>query len=378
MKQNNLIAAYIFAATLCVSCVDPHKEHNAIAESPAHIGEIYFSQKQAKEVGLELETVTPNEFRNVIKVGGQILPTLGGEQTVVATADGIVSYTDASVAEGSKVRAGQAIVTLSARHLQGGDPLLKTKAEYVAAEKQYTRAKALFANKAISEKEYEQVTLRYETAKVAYMAQASGVTSDGLSVTTPIGGYIKNILVKPGEYVNVGTPLLTVTRNRRLLLRADVPETHFKHLPSIVSANFKPAYEDSVYSMSEFNGRLVSYGRTVEPGVAFLPVTFEFDNIGTLVAGAYTDVYLQSYPKKNVLSVPVSALTEEQGVYYVYVKAPHEQEVYVKREVTVGMDNGKRVEITHGLKAGEIVVKKGAYQIRLASTSTTIPEGHSH
>ena len=64
-------------------------------------------------------------------------------------------------------------------------------------------------------------------------------TKTGVSVTAPLGGYIKNCLVKEGDYVSVGQPLVSITQNRRLFLRADVSEKYYGYLHSIQSANFK-------------------------------------------------------------------------------------------------------------------------------------------
>ena len=78
----------------------------------------------------------------------------------------------------------------------------------------------------------------------------------------------------------------------------------------------------------------------------------------------------------NVISVPESALTEEQGLYFVYVRL--DEDCYRKQHVTLGRDNGRRVEILSGLEAGDEVVTEGAYHIKLASVSTVVPEGHTH
>ena len=76
--------------------------------------------------------------------------------------------------------------------------------------------------------------------------------------------------------------------------------------------------------------------------------------------------------------MPSAAITEEQGLYFVYVAEPDEPGVFVKREVTIGRDNGERIEITSGVKSGETVVTHGAMQVKLASMSGSVPEGHSH
>ena len=77
----------------------------------------------------------------------------------------------------------------------------------------------------------------------------------------------------------------------------------------------------------------------------------------------------------EVLSVPHTALTEEQGIYFVYVQL--DEECYARREVKLGADNGREVALLSGIHPGERVVMQGAYHVRLASVSKAIP-GHSH
>ena len=78
---------------------------------------------------------------------------------------------------------------------------------------------------------------------------------------------------------------------------------------------------------------------------------------------------------RNVISLPRTALTEEQGIFFIYLQL--DEEDYKKQEVTIGADNGKSVQILTGVKAGDRVVTEGAYQVRLASASNAIP-AHSH
>ena len=356
--SDNIIFILSVAVSIILMGCDAHKkEHHDEAKGEKHADEIVLTPQQAGEADLKVETARAGDFMSVLKVSGQIQSPLGEEQTVAATANGIVSFSNPSITEGASIRAGQSVVTISAKKLQDGDPMQKARIAYETAEREYRRTEVLAADKIISAKDFEQVRLRYETAKAAYQGQAADMTAKGVSVSSPISGYIKNRSVKQGDYVSVGDPLVTVTQNRRLQLRAEVPENSAKYLKNISSANFKVAYDDATYKLSELNGTLLSYGKTAGANSYYLPVTFEFDNVGDFVAGSFAEVYLLSHPRKNVLSVPISALTEEQGVYYVY---------------------GDRIEITKGLAPGDIVVVKGTYQVKLAASSTSIPEGHQH
>lgn len=341
-----------------------------------HADEIAFSKKQAELAKLTTETVSPGTFYNAIKTSGQIQAPQGNEVVIAATSNGIVSFTNSSITEGTAVNAGQSIVTISAKKLLEGDPAAKSKIAYETALKEYQRAEGLVKDQIISAKEFEQVKLRYETAKTIYDAQASNITETGVRVTSPISGYIKNRFVAQGEYVSVGQQIATVSQNRRLQLRAEVSENNFKMLKSISSANFKLAYDNTVYKLSDLNGKLLSYGKSSGDQTFYIPVTFEFDNIGDIIPGAFTEVYLLSSPQENIISVPVSSITEEQGLNFVYLQL--DEEGYKKQEVALGQNNGERVQILSGLKNGDNVVVTGVYQVKLAAISSVMPEGHAH
>jgi RND family efflux transporter MFP subunit len=352
---------------------DHDHDHGKESEST---DEIAFSREQAELVGLMTETVSPGTFYPAIKTSGKIQASQGNEVAIVATSNGIVSFTNPSITDGAAVNAGQPVVVISAKKLLEGDPAVKAKIAYETALKEYRRAEGLVEDKIISAKDFEQAKLQYETAKTTYEAQASDVTASGVSVASPISGYIKNRWVAQGEYVSVGQPVVTVSQNKRLQLRAEVSETNFKALKHISSANFKPAYDDVTYKLSDLNGRLLSYGKSSGDQDFYIPVTFEFDNTGDIIPGAFTEVYLLSGPRENVISVPVASVTEEQGLNFVYVQL--DEEGYKKQEVTLGQNNGERVQVLSGLEEGDQVVVKGVYQVKLAATSSVMPEGHSH
>ena len=356
-----------------------HDAHSHEGEGHSHVhGEgIAFTKQQAEAAGLQVEVIEKGTFAGVIKTAGHIQAPKGNESVVVATATGVLYYTNPSITEGMAVKEGKALAGISAKKLQDGDPLLKAKLAYETALAEYERAMRLVDDKIVSAKEFEQIRLRYETAKTTYEGQAQGMTDKGAALLSPMDGYLKQMLVPNGGFVEVGQPVAIVTQTHRLQLRAEVSERDYALLTKVSNANFRPSYTDKLYKMSELNGRLVAYGKTAADEAShYIPVTFEFDNVGDIVPGSFADVYLLTTIEHDVLSVPISALTEEQGLYYVYVQVCAEE--FMKRGVQIGRRDGERVEILHGLHGGEHVVTQGAYQVKLASVATAIPHGHSH
>ena len=88
------------------------------------------------------------------------------------------------------------------------------------------------------------------------------------------------------------------------------------------------------------------------------------------------EVFLLS-DTKPTLVIPVSALLEEQGIFYAYVQKDGER--FQKRELKIGPSDGKNVQVLAGITEGERVVTKGGYQIKLSTASGTLPaHGHKH
>ena len=73
--------------------------------------------------------------------------------------------------------------------------------------------------------------------------------------------------------------------------------------------------------------------------------------------------------------VPAAAVVDDAGRPIVFVQ--REGETFERRAVTLGPRSGDVVQITDGVKPGDRVVTKGAYLVRLASLSTSVP-AHGH
>ena len=356
---------------------DEHAGHDHEAEEAhGHGGsnEIVLTPDKATAAGVTVSEVQPGTFHRIIKTSGQVLAAQGDERVAVAPVSGVVNLRG-RVIEGMRVGKGEALLTLSSNQMAEGDPVEKARVAYETAKKEYERMEALLPDRIVSEKDFARAKEAYENARISYEAVAKNQTAGGQVVTAPIGGYVKSLLVKEGDYVSVGQPVASITQNQRLFLRADVSEKYYKDLANIGSAHFRTPYDDTTYALSELNGRLLSYGKASGTDGYYIPVTFEFDNRGGIVPGSFVEIYLLSQPMENVLTLPESALTEEQGSFFVYRQL--DEECYEKQLVTVSASDGERVQILSGIHAGDRIVTEGAYQVKLASASNAIP-AHTH
>lgn len=348
--------------------------HDAQLQQSSHSDEIVMSVEKARNAGVMVEKADKMPFRSVIQTSGHLIAAQGDEAAVVASMTGIVNISS-PVTEGMKVEKGDVLFTISANKLQDGDPAEKARVAYEVAKEEYERMKGLLDDKLVTLSAYNAAKEKYETARIAYDATASN-GKEGLTVKAPISGYVRNCNVSPGDYVSTGQLLADIANNNRLYLQADLPLRYYKDMDSITEANFSTDYSDEVFNTSNLNGKVLSFGKTVSEASAFIPVTFEIDHSNDLIAGSFAKVSLLTNEKPDVISLPVSAITEEQGVYFVYIQ--DDATCYHKQEVKLGMNNGKRVAILSGLHGGENVVTKGAIHVRLASANNSIPHGHNH
>lgn len=346
----------------------------------AESGAISYLKEQAWKVEFANQAVKKQAFNDVIKTSGQILSAPGDEMIVTAKAGGVVAFSGKNTIVGSAVNSGSSLFTIS-----GGDmtesnidaSVKENKANYLKAKADYERSKSLVADKIVSERDHQQVKLQFENAQTAYATVSKNYGAKGLNVPSPMSGFVKNVLVTEGQYVPSGTPLATISKNKKLIVQANVSQNYFSRLSSITSANFKTPQSDVVYNTTALNGRIISYGKSASAATPFIPVTFEIDNEGQLVSGSIVEIYLKSSAIADALVVPVSALIEEQGIFYVYVQTGGES--FQKREVKLGGSDGLNVQVLSGISENERVVTKGGYQIKLSSASGALPaHGHEH
>ncbi len=342
-------------------------------EAHADNGEISLCSHLQETFGVTTDTVKVGDFSEIIRTSGRISSANGDEFTITAKCDGIVGME--RLVEGSAVGKGANIATISSKGLPSGDILTKVTIAYETAKKEYERDLRLNKDNIVSESHLDQSRLAYEQAKAEYDALTSeGFSQDGVTVQSPVAGYIKNLKVSNGDFVQTGQVIATVSRNRRLQLIADLPERYYSLAGEIKDANFITSGKDNVFNIKQLNGRLLSYGRTSDSDY-YIPVTMEFDNVGDIVPGAFVDVYLKTAGSAHSLSVPTGAIMEEEGTSYVFVQK--DSETFVKRIVKLGQSDGERVRVISGLHEGERVVATGTVQVKLAAYKA-VPAGHSH
>lgn len=377
VKAKNFSEKFVIKNVRVFATRDEAMKHPA----PEAAGDITYLKEQAWKVEFANEPTARRDFANVIKTSGQLLSAPGDEMLVVAKASGIVLFSNQSLIQGSPIKKGQTIMSISGEDLSEFNINSEYKRAKMNADKaklDYDRASKLIEDKIITQKDFLQAKLTYENAENSYRTLSRNYSQNGKSSLSPMDGFVKNLLVQEGQYVEAGTPLATVSKNKRLVVQSMLAQNYYDQLSLITSANFTSGSNTKeVYNTKALNGSLPIIGKSSSDNSPFVSITFEIDNIGQLIPGSVIEVYLKSSPIANALVIPVSSLVEEQGTFYVYVQTGGES--FQKREVRLGANDGEFVQVLKGVEENERVVTKGAYQIKLSTASGVLPaHGHEH
>lgn len=330
------------------------------------------------EAEIQTLTLKKQEFRDILKTTGVIIPARNNVQSYQAQSSGFIHFVN-NLVQGSAVKKGDVLFEIRGGILTDENYDLKfreIKLEFEKNNKNYERASELIKDRIISEKEFLEIKTNFKNAESRYHVYLENRNQNGQKVLSKTTGYIHQIYVSEGEYINAGEKLATVFTRNKLILQADVPQNHFNKLSTFTSASFTTSYSNKVYRSEALNGKLLAYGRSTDESSFFTPVSFEIDYHADLFPGSFVEINLMGKPFSGAIVVPKTALMEEQGKIYVFLH--HEDGDYEKRYVELGADDGEFVHIPAGLEENQMIVVAGAYQVKLAAISTDLPDTHSH
>ena len=331
---------------------------------------ITLSPATAELFRLATEKAMPRPFSAVVKAGGSVEISAEGDAVVSAPTSGIVTIAS-GLNLGSEVKAGAVIATIKSDGITGGDVNKIAKVELDAAKAEFERVESLYADRLVTLSEYNSARAAYERAKAAFSAPASAGRA-----SSPISGVVTSFDARTGQYVEAGAPIVSVSASSRLIVRVEVPVRSYRAIATARDARVVfPAGGGSIL-LSELDGKRLDLNSSAASAGGYVPVTFSVRNDGTLIPGQAVEVYILGPAVREALAVPKSALSEQQGTFFVFEQL--DEDCYRKLPVTVGANDGEYVEITYGLSGGENIVSAGVTAVRLAQTAGAVPEGHTH
>lgn len=356
-------------------------EHDAAGAVANSSNGAVFTKEQSWKVDYATEESRSEPFGQVIKATAQMMPSQGDERVITAKTSGIIIFAGDNAVDGKPVNAGQTLFRIESSDMADNNMNVRYSeavTEYNRAKAEYERKSKLAADKIVSASNLLKAKTEFENAEGIYNNLRKNFSQGGQSVTAPIGGFIKGVLVRSGEYVEAGQPLVAISQNRNLFIKAELQPKYYSILGAITSANIKEMNSGNVYSLEDLNGKVVSYGKSADIANPLIPVVFQVSNSVGLLPGSFVQMYIKTQTAANAVTVANEALVEEMGNYFVYRQLT--PEFFEKTEVQIGTTDGNRTEIVKGLAAEERVVTQGAILVKLAQASGTLDahSGHVH
>jgi len=339
--------------------------------------------------------VREGDMRTSIRVPAAIEPVTGGDAIVAAPADGrYASQQLPSV--GDRVAAGQTLGRLEPRLSSGGEDraslesaVAEAQAVLDGAKADLARAERLLEERAVPGRRVEDarralaVADARVTAAKARLAQrdevlrSGGGTASGNAFTlrAPIAGRVVEVFAALGTSYTEGTPLFRIVRSDRVELQAQVPPNEAAIARTLTAIAFEiPGQAEAIALKPDH----VHDAGVIDPKTRALPLQIEVENRnGQLLVGQTGTAVLYTGRTQRIAVVPQEAVLMEAGRPYVFVQVSGEQ--FARRFVDVASRDAGLVGVRAGVKPGDRVVTRGAYEVQLASAAKGLPaEGHVH
>ena len=276
------------------------------------------------------------------------------------------------VKAGDRVETGQALVEIDRELLEAQAKEIRSRLEGSRVEQRYAlsefkRASALRKGGAVAEQEYDRAEAHYRGALASVARDEATVEYLEVqlrhtTVVAPMAAKILDVDVEEGDAVSAvtsvtgGTRLLTLAAHEVLHLKGLVDENEVAHVQVEQTARIRTeAYRDKVFA-----GRvreIAPIGQR-EQNVTYFEVEIEFtDADASLLRPRMSgDAEIITEVVEDALLVPETALLYEGDVIYVRTLRPGDEQAVERRNVTIGIVDGDRVQILSGLDSGEEIL----------------------
>lgn len=292
---------------------------------------------------------------------------------------------------GDEVRRDQPLFTIEAAEMVQAQndfvaalsALDKARSQQQLAEVNARRQQDLFAGRAAPQRDVDQARADLEAARADFRAATTALEAvenrlrilgkaepeitafrqgrrinPEIAINSPIDGTIVQRKVGPGQFVQAGgaEPLFVIDDLNTLWLNALVREDDAGRVRRGATLTFRVM----AFPQRRFLARVDFVAATIDPETRRLRVRATVDNSDfSLKQQMFATVSISVGEPTTAPAIPRVAVIHEGPITRVWVADPATLSVELRR-VRLGMVRGDRVEVADGLRAGDIVVARGA------------------
>ena len=329
----------------------------------------YFVRTNSKSA-IEYETTNPfiSSIELTSVVTGKVIPE--DEVEIKPQLNGIIEKI--LVEEGDTVQNGQLIAVIKVvpdeRSVYGAQAqVTSSKLNLENGEKQLNRAKELFAKQIISQQEFEDAELRYNSAKenlkaaendleIIMNGSVAGSSTANTNIRATLSGTILEIPVEVGDQViaannfNAGTSVAIIADLSQMIFEGKVDEAEVGNLTN----GMKIIVSMAAIPDKEFDARLkfVAPKGTEEGGAVQFKIEAELtlDDDTFVRAGYSANGALVVNSKTDIMVIPEAVLQFDRRTQQPYVEIEISDQNFERRELETGLSDGIKVEVLSGVE----------------------------
>lgn len=282
------------------------------------------------------------------------------EAQVVAKTSGVAL--EVLVEEGDAVRAGQVLVRIDADRARLS--VAQAEVQVRKLEANFRRASELVKQQMVSVGDHDQ--LRYDLENARAVLRMAQLELSYTNVTAPIAGVVASRSIKPGNFVQINTPIIRIVDSSRLEATLNVSERDLTSLRQGLPVRMR------VDALAErrFEGVVDRIAPVVDAGSGTFRVVCAFDpEDGTLQPGMFARISIDYDQRASALAIPRTALLEDDGESAVFVVRDGKA---VRTAIATGYVEGGWIEVRDGLQEGDRVVTAGKVALRDGSAVQVI------
>ncbi|HSR66290.1 MAG TPA: efflux RND transporter periplasmic adaptor subunit [Xanthomonadaceae bacterium] len=280
------------------------------------------------------------------------------ESQVVAKTSGVALQVLAE--EGQPVRAGQVLVRLDGARL--ALQAAQSAAQVRKLEANYNRSLQLSRQQLISANDLDQLKYDLENARAAN--RLANLELSYTSVLAPMSGVVASRSIKPGNFVQINTPIFRIVDNSRLEATLNVPERELETL----KPGLPVSLQVDALPGKGFPGKVDRVAPVVDANSGTFRVVCAFEGGGTLQPGQlqpgmFGRIRIDYDQRADAVVIPRVALLDDEEPAVFTVRGGKAVRVPVK----LGYVDGEWAEVRSGLKVGDPVVTAGKVALREGS-----------
>ena len=315
-------------------------------------------QEQIVPVGAIVAQV--GGVRAVVHASGVIVPSEGAE--FLARPPEPARIVEVSKAEGDPVASGEVLVQFELP--SATQDVARAAADLAAAQAQLENARINQARMRdfverglvprrdieVADRELADAQASVNRLKTAHAAAEAAAAR--AVVRAPFSGTVATRRYAPGDIVaTTADAVLRVVDPARLEVVAQVPERDAARVVPGASARVAGPEDGQPVRLS-VAGRL-----PLDRGIGdAIPMRLVFDEPTTFAVDTRVEIDIDAEERTDVILLPVEAVVSDGAQSVVFLANGSRAE---RRVVTTGITDGPRVEITSGVKRGEVVITRG-------------------